>query len=125
MPTLGTIYNASTLGSPAGTLTSGNGYASITLSPGIYITSFSFVLNSSGVLVGSYTDINVTTGTATLARTNVVVAGSPSNSTSFIIHGSFSARVTATATLTALLYFSGVTGVTSGIGNFWQAIRIG
>ena len=124
MPDLGTIYNVTPVGT-AGTLTSGNAYATITLSPGIYITSFSFVFNCTGTFVGSYTKINRTAGTATLPETDMVFAGSPSDSTSFIIHGAFFIRVTVTATLTALVYFSGVTGVTSGLGNFWQAIRIG
>ena len=122
MPTLGTIYNA-TVGT-SGTIGSGNGYAEITLSPGIYISTFSFPFNYTVSYASSYASVGVITGTATLPSAAMFLPGSNANANTFIISGTFFVSVTATALLRANANFT-ASVVTQASNTFWQAIRIG
>jgi len=124
MTTLGTIYNA-TVGT-GGNIGSGNGFAEITLSPGIYINTFSFTFNYTGTYSSSYSTLSVISGTATLpTSTAFFVPGANANSTTFMINGTFFVSVTATSLIRANANFIGPSTVTGGTNTFWQAIRIG
>ena len=124
MPALGTIYQP-TVGT-GGTLGSGNGFAEITLSPGIYINTFSFVLNyTGGTYVSSYTSTFLISGTATLPSSTMFHNGGSATTTSFLISGTFFVNVTVTALIRANTNWVGPTNVVNGAGTFWQAIRIG
>lgn len=123
MPTLGTIYNPPI--STGGFIGSGNGYANIGLTPGIYITSFSFPFNyTTGTLTGSYAMITIASGTATFPSTAMYFSGASASSTTFVTSGTFFVSVTANASLQANVNFTGISGVTQSAGTFWQAIRI-
>ena len=122
MPDLGTIYNPA-IGT-SGTLTSGVAYAEITLSPGIYINTFSFQLNYSVSYTSSFANITLVSGTGTVPSSNMFYTGSVANFNSFIISGTFFVRVTATSVLRANVTFT-ASVITQGTNSFWQAIRIG
>lgn len=124
MPTLGTIYNA-TVGT-GGNIGSGNGFAEITLSPGIYINTFSFTFNYTGTYSASYSTVSVISGTATLPTSSAFfVPGANANLNTFMINGTFFVSVTATSLIRANVNFFGASTVTQATNTFWQAIRIG
>ena len=125
MPILGTIYNPSV--GTRGIIGSGNGYAQISLSPGIYILSLSFPLNfSSGTYAASYASVTLISGTATLPASSMYFPGATAqvSSNMFIISGTFFANVTVTSLIRANVYFAGAGNVSQGTGTFFQAIRI-
>jgi len=124
MPTLGTIYNA--IVGTSGNLGSGNGFAEITLSPGIYINTFSFTFNYTGTYSSSYSTVSLISGTATIpTSTSFFVPGAIANLNTFMINGTFFVSVTATSLIRANVSFLGASTVTQGTNTFWQAVRIG